>query len=99
MNCVALKDISLWFNSCFCKLFLTYILLTACVPPPGSYDPKFEAKVKGVVIEKRERFVEPKCNSVSSNSVESAANLSLTSNSSKSASVNCLPVFRTVSIN
>lgn len=83
----------------FYKLFLSYVLFTGCAPPPGSYDPKFEAKVKGAVIEKSERFIEPKWPSVSSNSAESATNLSLTSSSSKSASVNCLPVFRTVSTN
>ncbi|XP_069704328.1 myosin-11-like isoform X2 [Periplaneta americana] len=68
---------------------------TSCAPPPGRYDPKFEAKVKGAVIEKSGRFVEPKCPSVSGNSAESPANGSLTSSSSKSASMNCLPVFRT----
>ncbi|XP_076630472.1 uncharacterized protein LOC143346343 [Colletes latitarsis] len=26
------------------------------VPPPGAYDPKFEVKVKGIVIEKSDRF-------------------------------------------
>lgn len=83
----------------FCKLFLTFILLTACAPPPGSYDPKTGAKIKGAVIEKSERFVEPKCTSANSNSGDSLVNLSLTSNSSKSASINFLPMFRTVSIN
>jgi hypothetical protein len=99
MNCIALKEISVWFNNCFRKLFLTYILLTACAPPPGRYDPKFEDKVKGAVIEKSERFVEPKSIPVSSNLFENPSNSSLASSSSKSASVNCLPVFRTVSIN
>lgn len=26
------------------------------MPPPGAYDPKFDSKVKGSVIEKSERF-------------------------------------------
>ncbi|KAJ9591651.1 hypothetical protein L9F63_001796 [Diploptera punctata] len=67
----------------------------SCAPPPGSYDPKLEAKVKGAVIEKSERFTEHKCLSQSSNSGESPGNLSLTSSSGKSVSFNCLPVFRT----
>lgn len=99
MNYIALNKIHVWFSNCFCKLFLTVILLTACAPPPGSYDPKTEGKIKGAVIEKSERFVEPKCTSASSNSGDSSANLSLTSNNSKSANINFLPMFRTVSIN
>ncbi|CAK9797651.1 hypothetical protein ANTPLA_LOCUS1290 [Anthophora plagiata] len=31
-------------------------MLTDDVPPPGSYDPKFDSKVKGPIIEKSERF-------------------------------------------
>ncbi|CAD1468961.1 unnamed protein product, partial [Heterotrigona itama] len=30
------------------------------VPPPGAYDPKFDSKVKGLVIEKSERFYDGK---------------------------------------
>ncbi|KAF6214533.1 hypothetical protein GE061_009276 [Apolygus lucorum] len=31
-----------------------------CAPPPGKYDPKYDTKVKGAVIEKSKRFVEGK---------------------------------------
>ncbi|KAK9508576.1 hypothetical protein O3M35_006107 [Rhynocoris fuscipes] len=31
-----------------------------CAPPPGKYDPKFDSKVKGAVIEKSRRFIDPK---------------------------------------
>lgn len=30
------------------------------VPPPGAYDPKFDVKVKGSVIEKSDRFLDSK---------------------------------------
>ncbi|KAG7204959.1 hypothetical protein KM043_005345 [Ampulex compressa] len=30
------------------------------VPPPGAYDPKFDSKIKGLVIEKSERFQDSK---------------------------------------
>ena len=37
-------------------------------PPPGAYDPKFDNKVKGLAIEKTERFHDTK--SVSSGGAE-----------------------------
>ena len=86
------------FMSWFFLLSHMHFCFSGCAPPPGSYDPKFESKVKGAVIEKGGRFIESKGSSQSSNSAESPGNLSLTSSSSKSASFNCLPVFRTVSI-
>ncbi|XP_015191840.1 PREDICTED: hyaluronan mediated motility receptor-like [Polistes dominula] len=48
--------------------------LTNKVPPPGAYDPKFGPKVKGLAIEKRERFQDNK--SVTSNSTESSLTVS-----------------------
>jgi len=62
------------------------LLFTGCAPPPGAYDPKFEEKVKGIVIEKTERFVDPKP------STSNAVDLS------RSSSLHTLPTFRTVSI-
>lgn len=51
------------------------------VPPPGAYDPKFDSKVKGLVIEKSERFHDNK-------SVGSAeCNLSVCSKSTGNANV------------
>ncbi|XP_076636530.1 uncharacterized protein LOC143349289 [Colletes latitarsis] len=47
------------------------------VPPPGAYDPKFDEKVKGSVIEKSERFLDNKilsgaeCSSILSKSTSS----------------------------
>ncbi|XP_066591183.1 putative leucine-rich repeat-containing protein DDB_G0290503 [Prorops nasuta] len=49
--------------------------LSSEVPPPGAYDPKFDTKVKGLVIEKTERFQDSK--SVTSSSTE--CNLSVSS--------------------
>ncbi|XP_012282310.1 hyaluronan mediated motility receptor [Orussus abietinus] len=43
-------------------------------PPPGAYDPKFDVKVKGAVLEKTERFQESR--SVSSSSVECVTSVS-----------------------
>lgn len=55
------------------------------VPPPGTYDPKFGTKVKGIGMAKMtDRFTEPK-------PVPADSNLQ------RSASLNALPVFRTVS--
>lgn len=44
-------------------------------PPPGSYDPKFESKVKGIVLEKKERFPDNKsvCSNKSTESHVSTA--------------------------
>ncbi|XP_043505603.1 myosin-9-like isoform X2 [Polistes fuscatus] len=53
--------------------------LTNKVPPPGTYDPKFGPKVKGLAIEKKEKFQDNI--SVTSNSTESS--LSVSSKSSK----------------
>ncbi|XP_012522875.1 hyaluronan mediated motility receptor isoform X2 [Monomorium pharaonis] len=50
-------------------------------PPPGAYDPKFNSKVKGIVIEKSDRFLDSK----SSSSAE--CNASIKSNASA-------PIFR-----
>uniref|UniRef100_A0A023EXJ0 Putative titin isoform x6 n=1 Tax=Triatoma infestans TaxID=30076 RepID=A0A023EXJ0_TRIIF len=48
-----------------------------CAPPPGKYDPKFESKVKGAVIEKSKRFVEPKIEpAMSIESLDSASTCS-----------------------
>ncbi|XP_014616668.1 PREDICTED: hyaluronan mediated motility receptor-like isoform X2 [Polistes canadensis] len=46
--------------------------LTNKVPPPGAYDPKFGPKVKGLAIEKKERFQDNI--STTSNSTESSLN-------------------------
>ncbi|XP_032668210.1 hyaluronan mediated motility receptor-like isoform X2 [Odontomachus brunneus] len=55
-------------------------------PPPGAYDPKFDNKVKGLVIEKTDRFLDTK-------SVYSAeCNASV---SGKSIGVISIPAFRT----
>nr|CAD7394272.1 unnamed protein product [Timema cristinae] len=59
-----------------------------CAPPPGAYDPKHESKVKGAVMEKSGRFVEPK---ISTSSGETVSNASTCSGKSASH----LPVFRT----
>ncbi|XP_073996381.1 uncharacterized protein [Rhodnius prolixus] len=48
-----------------------------CAPPPGKYDPKFESKVKGAVIEKSKRFLEPKIEpAMSIESLDSASTCS-----------------------
>lgn len=67
-----------------------FMWISACAPPPGKYDPKFDTKVKGAVIEKSKRFVEPKLSSASSaESIESIGK--------SSGNISVLPVFRTVS--
>ncbi|KAK2583461.1 hypothetical protein KPH14_009431 [Odynerus spinipes] len=43
-------------------------------PPPGAYDPKFDKKIKGHVIDKTERFQDSK--SVTSNATESSITVS-----------------------
>ncbi|XP_022188703.2 hyaluronan mediated motility receptor [Nilaparvata lugens] len=63
-----------------------------CAPPPGKYDPKFDNKVKGAVIQKSKRFVDSKLNLAAS--TESLDSVSCST--SKSASTtNLQPVFRT----
>lgn len=59
-----------------------------CAPPPGKYDPKFDTKVKGAVIEKSKRFIEPKLSSASSTE-------SIDSVGKSNGNVSLLPVFRT----
>jgi len=65
----------------------THVFFPGDVPPPGTYDPKFDSnKAKGVGMDKMpNRFVEPKV--PSSDSILQ-----------RSASLNALHVFRTVSI-
>lgn len=58
-------------------------------PPPGTYDPKFDDKVKGSVIEKSDRFMDTK----STGSAECNASVS-----GKSAGNISVPIFRTVRI-
>ncbi|XP_043669772.1 hyaluronan mediated motility receptor-like isoform X2 [Vespula pensylvanica] len=48
--------------------------LASEAPPPGAYDPKFDQKIKGLVIEKTERFQDNK--SVTSNGTESSLTVS-----------------------
>ncbi|XP_031837028.1 uncharacterized protein LOC116428932 [Nomia melanderi] len=55
------------------------------VPPPGAYDPKFDTKVKGLVIEKTERFNDNK------SVVSAECNLSVSDKSTG----NAVPSFRT----
>jgi len=55
------------------------------VPPPGAYDPKFNSKVKGPVIEKSDRFLDNK----STSSAE--CNASIKSNATA-------PLFRMVTV-
>ncbi|XP_011151920.1 hyaluronan mediated motility receptor isoform X2 [Harpegnathos saltator] len=55
-------------------------------PPPGAYDPKFDSKVKGLVIEKSDRFLDTR----SLHSAEGNASLS-----AKSVGVVPIPAFRT----
>lgn len=44
-----------------CSNSLTHVRdFTGDVPPPGAYDPKFDNKVKGLVIEKSDRFLDNK---------------------------------------
>ncbi|XP_070526212.1 restin homolog isoform X3 [Cardiocondyla obscurior] len=57
--------------------------LASDVPPPGAYDPKFDNKVKGSVIEKSDRFLDNK----STSSVECNGSIS-------SVKSNTAPVFR-----
>lgn len=59
-------------------------------PPPGAYDPKFNNKVKGPVIEKTDRFLDTK-SQCSSECGASAA-------SAKSNNSTAIPFFRTVRI-
>lgn len=59
------------------------------VPPPGAYDPKFDSKVKGLVIDKSDRFLDTK----SLQSAECNASVS-----GKSFGVVSTPTFRTVRI-
>lgn len=64
----------------------------SCAPPPGSYDPKFDSKVKGLVIEKTERFTDLKNQAAGAeNPNTSLKNCSSSSHCSSSS----LPVFRT----
>ncbi|XP_046838595.1 hyaluronan mediated motility receptor-like isoform X2 [Vespa crabro] len=48
--------------------------LASEVPPPGAYDPKFDQKIKGYIIEKTERFQDNK--SVISNGTDSSLTVS-----------------------
>lgn len=58
-------------------------------PPPGAYDPKFENKVKGAIIEKSDRFL---LDNKSTCSAE--CNASVTSVKSSATA----PIFRVVRI-
>ncbi|XP_014254999.1 hyaluronan mediated motility receptor-like isoform X2 [Cimex lectularius] len=50
-----------------------------CAPPPGKYDPKFDSKIKGAVIEKSKRFAEVKVEPAPSVcSLDSGSSCSLT---------------------
>ncbi|XP_043266915.1 hyaluronan mediated motility receptor-like [Venturia canescens] len=62
--------------------------LTSEAPPPGAYDPKFDNKVKGIAIEKKERFQDSK-------SVTSSGGECNSSVSSKGARTLPSPKFRT----
>ncbi|XP_011341570.2 hyaluronan mediated motility receptor isoform X1 [Ooceraea biroi] len=55
-------------------------------PPPGAYDPKFEKKVKGLVIEKSDRFMDTR------STCSAEWNSSITSG--KSSGIASTPVFR-----
>ncbi|XP_046624528.1 hyaluronan mediated motility receptor-like [Neodiprion virginianus] len=57
------------------------------VPPPGSYDPKIKNKIKGLVIEKTDRFLDSK-------SISSSCADCNTSTSSKSASLTSSSAFK-----
>ncbi|XP_012264981.2 myosin-2 heavy chain, non muscle-like [Athalia rosae] len=56
-------------------------------PPPGAYDPKFKNKIKGLVIEKTDRFQDNK-------SISSSCADCNTSTSSKSGSITGVPPFK-----
>ncbi|KAI4504568.1 hypothetical protein M0802_000118 [Mischocyttarus mexicanus] len=57
--------------------------LTNKVPPPGAYDPKFDPKVKGVAIEKKEKNRDNK--SVTSNGTKSSLTISSKSTGNRPA--------------
>lgn len=57
-------------------------------PPPGAYDPKFDNKVKGFVIEKSDRFLDAK----STSSAECNASIA----SGKSNTTTSTSLFRAV---
>lgn len=50
-------------------------------PPPGAYDPKFDIKIKGLVIEKADRFLETKSNAECNVSIASGRSNTTTSTS------------------
>ncbi|KYN07338.1 Laminin-like protein epi-1, partial [Cyphomyrmex costatus] len=56
-------------------------------PPPGAYDPKFDSKVKGAIIEKSDRFLDNK----SSSSAECNASVASVASVKSCATV---PIFR-----
>lgn len=76
-------------RSFVCSNSLTHVRdFTGDVPPPGAYDPKFDNKVKGLVIEKSDRFLDNK-------SISSAeCSTSITSGKSNAT----VPIFRVVRI-
>ncbi|XP_025988311.1 hyaluronan mediated motility receptor isoform X1 [Solenopsis invicta] len=47
-------------------------------PPPGAYDPKFDTKVKGLVIEKSDRFLDSKSTSSAECSIASTKSNTMT---------------------
>lgn len=58
------------------------------VPPPGAYDPKFDTKVKGPIIEKSDRFLDNK----STSSAECSTSVASVKNNATA------PIFRVVII-
>lgn len=69
-------------------LFKVYYTIKVCynftgeAPPPGAYDPKFDNKVKGSVIEKSDRFLDGKSTSSAEYNASSASGKSNTTTSS-----------------
>lgn len=81
------EDILLFFY--FINTNISTMFFAGEAPPPGAYDPKFDTKVKGLVIEKSDRFLDTK-------SMYSAeCNVSV---SGKSTGVISIPPFRSVRI-
>lgn len=59
-----------------------YYNFTGEAPPPGAYDPKFDNKVKGSVIEKSDRFLDVRSTSSAEYNASSVSGKSNTTTSS-----------------
>lgn len=73
----------------FNVIHLCMVSFAGEAPPPGAYDPKFDNKVKGLVIEKSDRFLDTK----SQCSAECSASVASTKSNGTTTST---PLFRTV---